>query len=193
MLEELRTLGVDVDSLLELFGGDVDAYAEILQTFLNDLESYDVVAPLSNGEYECLITNLPASDFSALEIGKLYNMRWGIETSFRTLKYTVGLLYFHSKKADFVKQEIWSRLIMYNVFAIITFNASSGKEKEKKYRYQPNLTDALHICRQFLKNHVATKDLDCLILGLLLPIRPDRQAPRKKKNHFSIGFLYRTV
>ena len=148
---------------------------------------------LSNGEYECLITNLPASDFSALEIGKLYNMRWGIETSFRTLKYTVGLLYFHSKKADFVKQEIWSRLIMYNVFAIITFNASSGKEKEKKYRYQPNLTDALHICRQFLKNHVATKDLDCLILGLLLPIRPDRQAPRKKKNHFSIGFLYRTV
>lgn len=147
---------------------------------------------LPNGEYECLITNLPAEDFSTLEIGQLYNMRWGIETSFRTLKHTVGLLYFHSKKVEFIKQEIWSRLIMYNFFAIITFNISK-EEKEKKYVYKPNLTDALHLCRQFLKNHVVAQDLDCLILGSLLPIRPDRQAPRNKRNHFSIGFHYRTV
>lgn len=60
MLEELRTLGVDVDGLLELFGGDVDAYCEILQTFLSDLESYDVVAPLSNGEYEKACQNAHA-------------------------------------------------------------------------------------------------------------------------------------
>ena len=60
MLEELKSLGVDVDGLLDLFGGDVDAYGEILQTFLSDLESYDVVSALSNGEYEKACQNAHA-------------------------------------------------------------------------------------------------------------------------------------
>lgn len=32
----------------------------------------------------------------------LYNMRWGIETSFRKMKYTVGLLRFHAKKVEHI-------------------------------------------------------------------------------------------
>lgn len=147
---------------------------------------------LSNGEYECLITNLPEDEFSVSELRELYNMRWGIETSFRTLKYTVGLIYFHSKKAEFIEQEIWSRLIMYNFFALITFNVKT-KNEEKKYTYKPNLTDALHFCRQFLKNKISSHDLDCLILGSLLPIRPDRQEPRHIRTHSSVGLHYRAV
>lgn len=147
---------------------------------------------LPNGEYECLITNLPADEFTTSELGELYNMRWGIETSFRTLKYTVGLLYFHSKKAEFIEQEIWSRLIMYNFFSLITYNVIT-ETKKKKYTYKPNLTDALHFCRQFLKNNIHQKDLDCLILSSLLPIRPDRQEPRNLRTHLSVGLHYRAV
>ena len=33
-------------------------------------------------------------------------MRWGIETSFRSLKYSVGLIHLHAKKPDLVLQEI---------------------------------------------------------------------------------------
>lgn len=56
--------------------------------------------PISGTGYECVITNLPADDFSAEEIKKLYAMRCGIETSFRELKYAVALTGFHAKKRE---------------------------------------------------------------------------------------------
>ena len=45
---------------------------------------------VSPGTYECIITNLPSGSFPAKEIKKIYKMRWGIETSFRELKYAIG-------------------------------------------------------------------------------------------------------
>ncbi|MBQ3265983.1 MAG: IS4 family transposase, partial [Ruminococcus sp.] len=47
--------------------------------------------PISENTYETVITNLEADDFPPADLKKLYAMRWGIETSFRELKYTVGL------------------------------------------------------------------------------------------------------
>lgn len=52
--------------------------------------------------------------FPIQEIKHLYAMRWGIETSFRELKYSVTLLHLHSKKVDFIYQEVFAKLIMYN-------------------------------------------------------------------------------
>ena len=43
------------------------------------------------------------------DIKRLYAMRWGIETSFRNLKHTLGLLHLHAKKVEFVLQEITSK------------------------------------------------------------------------------------
>ena len=54
---------------------------------------------ISDDGYENIITNLPVEDFSVEEIKRLYGLRWGIETSFRELKYTLGSKNFHSKKA----------------------------------------------------------------------------------------------
>lgn len=53
---------------------------------------------ITDNSYETVITNLDAENFPAAELKKLYAMRWGIETSFRELKYTIGLLHFHSKR-----------------------------------------------------------------------------------------------
>ena len=53
---------------------------------------------ITEDTYETVITNLDPFTFLPKELKKLYNMRWGIETSFRELKYTVGLLHFHAKK-----------------------------------------------------------------------------------------------
>lgn len=39
---------------------------------------------LPNGNTEVVYTNLPKEDFSTEELRELYNMRWGIETSFQT-------------------------------------------------------------------------------------------------------------
>ncbi|WP_317049317.1 transposase, partial [Clostridium neonatale] len=42
---------------------------------------------ISDDTYETIITNLNENKFSAEKIKELYHMRWGIETSFRELKY----------------------------------------------------------------------------------------------------------
>ena len=54
--------------------------------------------PVSDTTCETIITNLDAELFPAAEIKKLYAMRWGIETSFRELKYPLALLHLHAKR-----------------------------------------------------------------------------------------------
>ena len=56
--------------------------------------------PITENTFETVVTNLDADDFPPSELKKLYAMRWGIETSFRELKYTVGLQHFHAKKVE---------------------------------------------------------------------------------------------
>lgn len=53
---------------------------------------------ISDDSYEVIATNLSEDLFSSNDLKMLYSMHWGIETSFRDLKYTVGLRYFHAKK-----------------------------------------------------------------------------------------------
>ena len=69
---------------------------------------------LEDGRYEVLATSLSQDSFSKEFLKEIYRMRWGIETSFRQLKHVLGLATFHSKKAAFVIQEVYARLIMYN-------------------------------------------------------------------------------
>ena len=64
---------------------------------------------IADNSYEMIITNLDQSDFSMNDIKKLYQLRWGIETSFRELKYAIGLTSFHARKVDYIKQEVFAR------------------------------------------------------------------------------------
>ncbi|MGN0162686.1 MAG: transposase [Candidatus Ornithomonoglobus sp.] len=48
-------------------------------------------------------------------IKKTYCSRWGIESSFHKLKYTIGLNNFHAYKPEYIKQEIWAKMIAYNI------------------------------------------------------------------------------
>nr|WP_242939852.1 transposase [Roseburia sp. 499] len=53
---------------------------------------------MSEDTYETVLTNLDKEQYSAEKLKQLYASRWGIETSFRDLKYTIGMLNLHSKK-----------------------------------------------------------------------------------------------
>ena len=88
--------------------------------------------PISEDIYETVVTNLDEDRYPAIEIKKLYASRWGIETSFRDLKYTVGLLNFHSKKVMCILQEIYAHMIMYNFAEMITSHVAIEK-KQRKY------------------------------------------------------------
>lgn len=61
--------------------------------------------PISETSYETILTNLP-DNVTPDKLKELYHRRWGIETSFRELKYSIGLSAFHSKNYDFILQEI---------------------------------------------------------------------------------------
>ena len=56
-----------------------------------DIEFRIVRVRLDNGTYICIATNL-SEEFPLEKINKLYLMRWSEETSFRELKYTIGLI-----------------------------------------------------------------------------------------------------
>ena len=145
---------------------------------------------LSDNTTETLITNLDRMIFSAEELKHLYHLRWGIETSFRHLKYTIGLSLFQSKKVEHIIQEIFARLTMYNFCELITSHVVIHN-KRRKYVYQTNFTAAVHICRQFLRGFVAPPRVEALIEQYVVPVRPGRSIPRKAKNVKFNGFLYR--
>ena len=145
---------------------------------------------LSDGISETLITNLDGDLFPAEELKYLYHLRWGIETSFRQLKHTIGLKQFQSKKVENITQEIFARLTMYNFCELITSHVVIQK-KRRKYVYQTNFSAAVHICRQFLRGAVSPPKVEALIKQQLVPIRPGRSNPRKSKNVKFNGFLYR--
>lgn len=63
---------------------------------------------ITNDHFEVLVTNLDENEFLPALLKELYAMRWGIETSFRSLKYTSGLSAFHSKKTEHILQEIFA-------------------------------------------------------------------------------------
>ena len=119
-------------------------------------------------------------------------MRWGIETSFRELKYAIGLNYFHSKKVEYITQEIYARVILYNYCELITMNVVI-QQKDTKHIYQMNFTIAIHICRHFLRNDISPPDVETLIQKHLLPVRPGRSDPRKIKAKSAVSFLYRVA
>jgi len=148
--------------------------------------------PIGENSYEVLVTNLDKSEFSIDDLKEMYHMRWGIETAFRELKYAIGLTSFHSKKVEYIKQEIFAKLIMYNFCETITLNVVLQK-KERKHVYQVNFTVAISICLQYFKSKpdIPSINIEALIQKHVLPVRLGRKDPRKVKAKSSVSFLYR--
>jgi hypothetical protein len=152
---------------------------------------------LPNDTYETVITNLSAADFPPNELKSIYNMRWGIETSFRALKYTVGLTSFHAKKQESIVQEIFARLIMYNFAEMITSHVVIS-QINKRHLYQVNFTVAVHVCRRLLRSldDEPPPDVEALIRKNILPIRPTHQGQkntRKIRYKSAVSFVYRVA
>lgn len=146
---------------------------------------------LSDSCYENLITNLPELDFDFDDLKDLYHLRWDEETSFRDLKYPLCLKAFHSQKYEYIIQEVWARAILYNFCSEIAM-AVEIPEKKRKYVYQVNYSEAIKICRDFLRIHDGTTlDVEGLIAQNILPVRPGRTFPRQARFKLPISFCYR--
>lgn len=152
--------------------------------------------PLSDSTYECLVTNLPADGFPAGRIKGLYFSRRGLESSFRKLKYTIGLVNFHAYKPEYIKQEIWAKLIAYNITESL-INHTVVEHGDTKHKYKVDFSAASHICRAFLRPSTEKGRIDVMSLlkRELIPIRDGRQYPRLKTAHFRRPryFIYRAA
>ena len=121
-------------------------------------------------------------------------MRRNEETNFRELKYTIGLINWHSNNYDGILQEIAARLLLYNFCELVTAHAVIQKTAEKvKHVYKINFATAVNICRAYLKNGGDEIKIMLLIQRHLTPVRPNRKYPinlRPKRNR---DFMYRVA
>lgn len=147
---------------------------------------------LSEGCYENLITNLPGLDLGLNDFKDLYHLRWDEETSFRDLKYPLCLKAFHSKKFEYIVQEVWARAILYNFCSEIAMRVKLP-EKNTKHVYQINYSEAVKTCRDFLRRHdgAAALDVEGLIAQNIEAVRPGRTFPRQARFKLPFSFCYR--
>lgn len=179
----------------------VDVNASFDYVTYGSLDTYDLTFrivrfPLSDSSYECIVTNLPSEEFPPERIKLLYYSRWAIEGSFRKLKYTIGLSNFHAYKPEYIKQEIWAKLIAYNITEML-INHTVIKQGNTKHEYKVNFSVASHICRVFLRLTTKKDSIDVISLlqKELIPIRNERQYPRLQTAHFRKPryFIYRAA
>ena len=150
--------------------------------------------PGSDDEWEVLITNLDRNEYPLARMKEIYHLRWGIETSFRELKYDLSGIQFHSKKDQFVYMEIYAHFAMYNAVSL-SIIASSKPYTQGKYQYQIDFKMACCIWRRYFSiSDNSDKNFTQLLLDVafyLTPIRPGRKDKRNLKVKLVVGFPYR--
>lgn len=149
---------------------------------------------ISDDTWETIATSLPKDKFPPAVLKYLYHLRWGIETSFRELKYAIGVTNFHAKKSQSVLQEIFARIVMYNFCERITMNVVIDNDKDRKWQYQANYTMGIHICLDFFR-YIGDEppDIEEKISHYILPVRPNRADRRKVTPKPAVFFLYRVA
>lgn len=145
--------------------------------------------------WETLLTNLPEDEFGIFEMKQLYNRRWGIETSFRKLKYSVGAIQFHSKKDDFILMELFAHLIMYNVISRAISYAEIKSSEDNLHDYKIDFTMAVEIIHRYFKidSNAPPNNITADIEEYLVPIRLGRKNIRKLNPKSAIYFVYRVA
>ncbi len=179
----------------------VDANASFDYVAYGSLDTYDlsfriVRFPISDDSYECIVTSLPREEFPPIRIKLLYFSRWAIEGSFRKLKYTISLSNFHTYRPEYIKQEIWAKLITYNITETL-ISLTVIRHSQTKHEYKVNFSMATHICRVSLHPHTGEDPVDVMSLlqKELIPIRNDHWYPRLQTAHFRKPryFIYRAA
>ena len=144
-------------------------------------------------QLETIATSLPRT-FALEDIRELYHLRWGIETSFRDLKYTLGLVNLHGKRDAFAEQEIWAALTMFNFASRIAREAVVKQPTDGVHAYRVNFKMAVALCREYFRTNSADSEkLLQEISRYTVPIREGRRDKRNLKAKGFVGFTYRVA
>lgn len=145
---------------------------------------------IKENTYEYIVTNLSSEEFSLKNIKELYQLRWGEEVAFRHLKYAGNMVHIHSLKKEFLIQEIYAKLTMYNFSTwISSVAANAAKSKSGKYLYVLNHAQVQKICARFIKNVI--RNVIGLIFKYMVPVRPGRKFARHLRRQSADTLTYR--
>ena len=155
-----------------------------------------VAVKAGNGATEYLATNLCEKEFPASDIGVLYRMRWGIETSFRRLKHALSLVYFHSVRRDFIIQELYAKLILYNLSSLLHAYAEGERdrrERDRHYRHPRKVSfdDTVPVARRFLRFRMTNGTVLSLLLSHISSVRNEKPHPRNVRSQSVKPLNYR--
>ena len=114
---------------------------------------------------------------------------WGIELSFRELKYLVDMVHFHALKEEYIDQEVAAKLIMFN--NVVVPNASK-KESGLKYDRKVNFALGVTDCKKYWLYRISVEELCMRLLRFLTPEKKGRKAPRKIRSQRARSFNYRS-
>jgi len=148
---------------------------------------------LPNGEVEKLVTNIFDTSYTVDDFGELYNMRWGVETCFLTLKSRLQIENFSSTKLELILQDFYASVFVYNMMtAAINEAAEKSTKKQGKYVYKANKNIAIAEICGILINSLSEDDpvkrqnsfmraMD-IISRSVVPVRPGRSFKRIVKH-----------
>lgn len=146
---------------------------------------------LSTGEIETIMTNISSDKLSSEDINKIYQLRWGIETSYHELKESMQVTNISSSKDTIIKQEIYSQMAVYNIVRSIANDLNTQiNQEEFKHPMKVNFNMAVGFVKRFLikilieenekKRNELSEVLFNNILKNLIPIRKGRKYSRDK-------------
>jgi hypothetical protein len=152
------------------------------------------VIELKSGKYEYLVTNLKG--FTVGELSELYHLRWNIETEFDVVKNKIGLAGLSGKSDNTLKQDFWAAITLANLLAVF-YNQTQRKVQADRqgkniaHEYKPNVSHVVSILKDHLISLMIETDrrkrqrvlafIERELAREVVPIRPERSAPRKQQ------------
>lgn len=108
---------------------------------------------LENGKTETLLTNIFDKEFQIEDFKELYNLRWGIETNYNTMKNRINIENYSGKKRITIEQDIYSKFIRYNVFQHYEnyFNLLINRTQRQKVKSEHKKVNQSHLIRKLKK------------------------------------------
>ena len=118
-----------------------------------DLKLRILTITLENGTTEYLLTNTLDKNFTIEDFKELYNLRWGIETNYNTMKNRLNIENYTGKRKITIEQDIYSKFLKYNIFQYykIHFNLLINRTKRQKGIKQEYQVNQAHLIRKLKK------------------------------------------
>jgi len=152
---------------------------------------------LHTGEIEVLLTNLTED----VDFKELYFRRWGVEKEYDVLKNALEIENFSGQSETAIKQDFYAHIIASNLLvasyweAQEVVSAERNENTKNRHEYKVNVSQSAGILKNYIVRAVLAKterervkllaEMHERMARSVVPIRPNRNVPRKKNNRVS--------